>query len=526
MKDVGQVVLGSVMAVSGSQMMVGLAGEEDGLIAPRIGTLIAAPGDDCRIIGAVASIEAVRSAPKGHVLLVDLLGEIESTDGNPATFHQGVSRYPAVGTPVLRAAKSDEDAIYAKPTAPTMRVGTYYDDTTRPAYLLIDELLGKHFSVLGTTGSGKSCAVTLILSAILENHPSAHVILLDPHNEYASAFKDLAEVVNVDNLRLPLWLLDYEEAVKTLVRGGNAHEQEAQAIILKHGITWARQQLATSRQAMGTITVDTPVPYRIFDLLRFINEEMGRLGRPDTSTPYLRLRTRLESLRDDRRFSFMITDTADDTLSDIVGRMLRIPVSGKPLTIVDLSGVPSEITDVVVSLLCRIAFDFAVWSDQTMMPPTLLVCEEAQRYVPSNERLGFAATARAVSRIATEGRKYGMSLALISQRPSELSRHALAQCGTVFALRMGDEADQRFVSNSLPDVARGLVTALPSLPTREAVVSGAGVRLPMRIRFDYLPPERQPRSKSAKFSEAWQSDSTGQEFRDDAIRRWRAQSRS
>jgi uncharacterized protein len=524
MNEMDQTLLGRVMAVSGSQMMVALDGEDDGLIAPRIGALLTAPGDGHSVIGSVASIEAVRSAPRGHVLLVDLLGEIDSGDAENAGFHQGVSRYPSVGTPVLRASKADQDAVFAKPADPSLQVGTHYDDPSRPAYLLIDELLGKHFAVLGTTGSGKSCAVTLILSSILQNYPNAHVILLDPHNEYANAFKDLAEVVSVENLRLPLWLLDFEEAVRTLVRGGSTHEQEAQAIILKHGITWARQQSGSHFGASPT--VDTPVPYRIFDLLRFINEEMGRLGRPDTATPYLRLRTRLESLRDDRRFAFMISDSNEDTLSSIMGRLLRIPVSGKPLTIVDLSGVPSEITDVVVSLSCRIVFDFAVWSDQTRMPPTLLVCEEAQRYVPSNERLGFAATARAVSRIATEGRKYGISLALVSQRPSELSRHALSQCGTVFALRMGDEADQRFVSNALPDVARGMVAALPSLPSREAVVSGAGVRLPTRVRFDYLPPERRPLSGTAKFSKAWATDAVSQDFRDDAVRRWRTQSRS
>ncbi len=519
-------LLGRVLAVSGSQMMVGFDPEDDTIVPPKVGTLVTAPSDGHAVVGAVASIEIVRGAPKGHAIIVDLLGEIDSFGDGLLMFRQGVSHYPVVGSPIARASRADQDAVYAKPTDPSVRVGTYYDDDTRPAYVLVDELLAKHFAVLGTTGSGKSCAVSLILSSILQSQPNAHVVLLDPHNEYSSAFKDIAEVVNVDNLKLPLWLLDFEEAVRTLVRGGNAHEQEAQAIILKHGITWARQQLASTRQAASSITVDTPVPYRIFDLLRFINEEMGRLGRPDTSTPYLRLRTRIESLRDDRRFSFMITDSSEDTLSEIMGRFLRIPVDGKPLTIVDLSGVPSEVTDVVVSLSCRILFDFAVWSDQERMPPTLLVCEEAQRYVPSNERQGFAATARAVSRIATEGRKYGISLALVSQRPSELSRHALSQCGTIFALRMGDEADQRFVANSLPDVARGLVTALPSLPSREAVISGAGVRLPSRIKFDYLDAERQPRSRSAKFSAAWQEDSVGDDFRADAIRRWRAQSRT
>ncbi len=378
------------------------------------------------------------------------------------------------------------------------------------------------------TGSGKSCGVTCILSAILADHTSAHILLLDPHNEYATAFGDLAEVVNVDNLQLPFWLLDFEEAVGVLVRGGTAQEQEAQTIILKETITRARRHYAGEVVAASPITVDTPVPFRISDLGRFLDEAMGRLDNPDTSVPYLRLKTRLESLRDDRRFAFMFPDSlvTRDKLAEIVGRLLRIPVSGKPITIMDLSGVPSEIADVVVSLSCRVTFDFAVWSERGRMPPVLLVCEEAHRYVPADERVGFAATARAITRIAKEGRKYGVSLALVSQRPSELSPQALSQCGTIFALRLGNDLDQRYVATALPDASRGMLAALPSMSTQEAIISGEGVALPMRIRFDDLPPARRPRSDSAHFSRAWQAAIADAGFVDDGIRRWRQQTRN
>ena len=129
------------------------------------------------------------------------------------------------------------------------------------------------------------------------------------------------------------------------------------------------------------------------------------------------------------------------------------------------------------------------------MPPVLLVCEEAHRYVPADERVGFAATARAITRIAREGRKYGVSLALISQRPSELSAQALSQCGTIFALRLANELDQRFMETVMPDAARGNIATLSSLGTQEAIVCGEGVPLPIRIRFDDLPRARRPRSE-------------------------------
>jgi len=254
---------------------------------------------------------------------------------------------------------------------------------------------------------------------------------------------------------------------------------------------------------------------------------MGRLDKPDTTMPYLRLRSRLESLRADRLFSFMFAEGLDapDTLADVLGRLMRIPVNGKPIAILDLSGVPSDVTDVVVSLCCRLIFDFAVWSKRDEMPPVLIVCEEAQRYVPAHPDSGFDATARVITRVAKEGRKYGLSLALVSQRPSELAPEALSQCGTIFALRMGSEVDQKFVARAVADAARGMLASLPSMPTQQALVSGEGVRLPMRIRMDDLAPEHRPSSEGAAFSTEWQTDLTDGVLREQGIRRWRMQAR-
>jgi uncharacterized protein len=157
--------------------------------------------------------------------------------------------------------------------------------------------------------------------------------------------------------------------------------------------------------------------------------------------------------------------------------------------------------------------------------PVLLVCEEAHRYVPASPDVGFAATGRAITRLAHEGRKYGISLALITQLPSELSPQVLSQCSTVFALRLGHYLDQRFMETALPDAARGMLGALPTMRTQEAIAFGEGVPLPMHIRFDDLPPERRPRSDSAQFSKEWQQDTAGADFLKEGVRRWREQSR-
>ena len=520
-------ILGRVMTVVGSQVTVNPEADlgDEGLF--RIGAMVKVGKGDREVVATISAVRFESNSPSKPILVADLLGEIVPSDGGRFRFRRGVTQHPISGTPVVAATAADLTTIFAPVERSNVRIGTLYNDSGQPAFVLVNELLRKHFAVLGTTGSGKSCAVSLLLSAILADYPMAHILLIDPHNEYGRVFGKTAEVINIDNLQLPFWLFDFEEAVGILVRGGTAQEQEAQALILKEAITRARRHYAGESHVVTTLNVDTPTPFRVSDLIRFIYEAMGRLDKPDTSMPYLRLKTRLESLRDDRRFSFMFSDwlAGQDALSQIVGRLLRIPVNGKPLTIMDLSGVPSEIADVVVSLSCRLIFDFAVWSDRGRMPPVLLVCEEAHRYVPADERIGFSATARAIRRIAREGRKYGVSLALISQRPSELSAEALSQCGTIFALRLANELDQRFMETVMPDAARGNLAMLSSLGTQEAIVCGDGVPLPMRIRFNDLPRGRRPRSEGADFTKAWQTDSADVGFRDEGVRCWRQQSR-
>ena len=518
-------VIGLVTGVSGAQMTVALD-RRRGTSASRIdiGMLVKAATHAGAAFGIIAAVRTDAESSRA-VLEVDLLGEAAmGADGVPR-FSRGVSVYPQLGTPVSAADAGDVGLVYGRPEVFHARIGTIYQDESRPAFLITDDLLAKHFAIIGTTGSGKSCAVTLLLRAIHNAHHCAHVILLDPHDEYSTAFGKSAELLNVDNLELPGWLLNFEELVAVLVRGGTPEEQQAQASILKDVVTQARRNFAGQQAANAWITVDTPVPFRSGDLIQIISETMGKLNKADTSAPFMRLRSRLESLHSDRRFRFMFSGATHDNLPALLGRLLRIPVAGKPLTIIDLSGLPSEITDVVVSLLFRMIFDFAVWSERAKMPPVLLVCEEAHRYVPADRNLGFDASTRAISRISKEGRKYGISLGLVTQRPSELSPTVLTQCSTLFALRISNELDQKFIANALPDSSRSMLASLPSLRRREAVVVGEGVSIPVRIRFDRLLPENQPRSSSAHFSRDWQTDSAGAEFIQEGIRRWRRQMR-
>ena len=213
--------------------------------------------------------------------------------------------------------------------------------------------------------------------------------------------------------------------------------------------------------------------------------------------------------------------TVADSMTKILSRVFRVPVDGKPVTVIDTSGVPSEVLNVVVALLCRLTFDFALWSDQAV--PLLLACEEAHRYAPNVEGTGFEFAKQALSRIAKEGRKYGVSLCLISQRPSELATTVLSQCGTIFALRLTGEKDQEFLAAILPESSSGLMAELPSLRNGEAIAVGEGVPVPARICLDRLPEGTQPKSRTAPFSEAWKKDEIGAEFLQEVVARWRRQ---
>ncbi len=528
--------VGRVVAVSGSQVITlletGLQDDNDS-DSPKlqIGTLVKLETAVSTVFGMVSGLSIpIPKQEAGdselNIVEMELVGETMkgSGEGTPL-FQRGVSIFPTLGDIVLMASKEELSRVYAPPAADTVRIGTIHQDEALPAFIETDNLLGKHFAILGTTGSGKSCAVALTLQAILECHQNAHILLLDPHNEYSRAFGEMAEALNPGNLKLPYWLFTFEE-ISEVMLGDNRQSRTAESAILSEAIPEAKRRfLSKSDPDAGSfVTVDTPVPYQISELLQIIDDGMGKLDNPENSAPYLRLKSRINALRLDSRFGFMFGGLgARDNMSEVLSRLFRIPVEGRPITIVDLSGVPSEILNVVVSVLSRMMFDFAVWSDRAL--PMLLVCEEAHRYVPQDTTLGFEPTKKSLSRIAKEGRKYGVSLCVVSQRPSELATGILSQCNTIFALRMSNQKDQEFVRSALSESAMGLMEFLPSLRNAEAIAVGEGVSVPVRIRFNELPEDRRPLSGTAQFSTAWQNDDEDQSFIDTVVERWRRQRR-
>lgn len=355
----------------------------------QIGGLVKMKTTRSDIFGFVVSPRTEHQVGDGdrHLAKIQLLGEIARADasGGESQFSRGVSTYPGLGSPICTATSFELGQVYAPPRKATVQVGSLYQDPSVPAYIVTDDMLGKHFAILGTTGSGESCTVALVLQSILERHEFGHVVLLDPHNEYFDAFGDEAEVISPGDLDIPYWLMNFEESAAVMT-SGSADTADSEASILRNAIVECKRKFPNQAAGATNITVDAPVPYRLTDLVRYLDMKMGELDKPTNSIPYLRLKSRIDDLSADNRLSFMFPGhLVRDNMVEILSRLLRMPVNGKPLTILDISGLPVEIIDVVVSMVCRMIFDFAVWSERSKMQPVLLVCEEAHRYVPHDE---------------------------------------------------------------------------------------------------------------------------------------------
>ena len=243
-----------------------------------------------------------------------------------------------------------------------------------------------------------------------------------------------------------------------------------------------RRMPAVENPASNNITADTPIPYRISDIQKVIDDWLGLLERRYPINTLRALRNRLDSLSHDVRYRCMFGKTmVADNMVEVISNIFRIPPNGKPVTILELGGLPNEVVNALVSVIGRLAFDIAFMSGGTH--EITLLCEEGHRYVPRDPSLGFRPTRLALGRIAKEGRKYGVSLGVISQRPAEIDPTLLSQCSTIFAMRLPNEADKAIIKESLPAYSASLSDMLSSIVDREAIAFGEAVPTPMRMTF-------------------------------------------
>ncbi|MBI5262182.1 MAG: ATP-binding protein [Bradyrhizobium sp.] len=502
-------VFGRVISVRGSLARVGLLGKARMPISDMratVGRFVSIRCGTSTIVAMITEVSCENLSEGDNymaVASVDLLGEILNASERPK-FQRGVTNYPTIGDAVDLISSEELRTIYA-PNGDQINVGNLQQDPGVTAYVDVEEMLSKHFAVLGSTGVGKSTGVSLLLNEILQSRPNLRIFLLDVHNEYGRCFGDRAVVLNPRNLKLPFWLFNFEEIVDVLFGGRPGVPEEldilAEVIPIAKGVY--TQYQSADRIGLKRVdpkqvgyTVDTPVPYRLVDLISLIDERMGKLENRSSRIIYHKLISRIETVRNDPRYAFMFdnANVGGDTMAEVISHLFRLPANGKPMTVMQLAGFPAEVIDSVVSVLCRMAFDFGLWSDG--VSPLLFVCEEAHRYASADRNIGFGPTRKAVSRIAKEGRKYGVYLGLVTQRPAELDATIISQCNTLFTMRLANDRDQALLRAAVSDAAANLLSFVPSLGTREVLAFGEGVALPTRLRFKEVPPHQLPRSEA------------------------------
>jgi DNA helicase HerA-like ATPase len=528
--------LGRVLSVTGSQAQVRLAVAATDVRA-TVGKFLGIRAGAALVVGVITRIAAEAGNPgdlarDGELATcqLDLLGEIKNDERGSAFFQRGVTEYPVIGDAVNLITQRELKLIFDMSGPGTIDIGTLQQDQSIRAYINVDDMVRKHFAVFGTTGVGKSSGVALLVRQILDARTDLRVFLIDPHNEYGHCFDDRAQVLSPKNLKLPFWLFNFEEIVDVFFRGRPGVDEEveilselvpiAKSIFAPNTGTGARRIVRNDPKSSG-VTVDTPVPYRLEDLIRLIDERMGKLENRSAWARYHRLITRIETARNDPRYGFMFdnANVGGDTMVETLGTLFRLPSNGMPMTIMQLAGFPAEVVDSVVSVLLRMAFEFGLWSDGAF--PLLCVCEEAHRYAPADRSVGFGPTRKAVSRIAKEGRKYGVFLGLITQRPAELDATIISQCSTLFAMRMANDRDQGIVRSAVSDAAGSLIGFVPSLGTREVFAFGEGVALPTRLRFRELAQHHIPHSQAVTRASMDSAKGVDVGFLVSVVERWR-----
>ena len=498
-----------------------------------------------------------RSSQDERIVEADLFGEGEwSHDTNGAwrlEFERGVATYPLPQQTVYLTPKSELRFIYGHTNGAVIRLGEHVGSGGAPCYADMNELLGKHTAVLGSTGSGKSGAVAAIVHSILERGQTMgypdwkpRILILDPHNEYGNAFRNHARLsTDEGTLSLPYWLLNLDETIGVLI-GKTEYAATSQSNIVKNALLEIRLKAAQENLGLDAtkLTVDSPVPYQLGDpngldefgeiggtryesgLVGAINKQRPNNRNKKDHEDYNKVLRKLDSLMKDDRLAFMMKpwDESEDPFATVLSQFLG---DGDPVRIVDLSGVPNEIAGTASAAIARTLFSLKIWqtTEERKTSPVLLICEEAHRYVPNRGAAQYEAAQDAIRRLAKEGRKYGIGLMLVSQRPSEVETTVLSQCNSWIVLRITNDSDREHVRGMLPDSMSNLTKMLSGLRRQEAIFVGQAAMLPSRIMIRDLSPEQLPQSSDIDFDSGWKNPALSQEKLLEIGNRWRYQKR-
>lgn len=484
------------------------------------------------VIGAGQEYAVNAGGVRGVMTLVPL-GELDEDRG----FHRGVIHYPTPGAEV-HVVRPDEIAILFKKFQSTgFELGFLPSLTSLGVCLNPTALFGRHMAILGQSGAGKSWAVASILQRTVKVMPKAHVILLDLHGEYVwhegekehAAFNEgTYRYIDARNLEIPYWLLTYGELVDLLIDREDA-KSSTQMAFLRELLLVLRRKANTGMED-AHISIDSPVYFslaELFQQFKRANEQVTDFGKVKGPLygQFDEFLIKLQSRFNDVRYDFLFKPKhrkSSDTLADLLREFIGLVEPRRQITVIDFSSVPFDVRPTVSAQIGRLAFEFNYWNPQSREFPILLVCEEAHNYIPREAGTQFEGTRRSMERIAKEGRKYGVGLAVISQRPHELSETVLAQCSSFICLRVTNPDDQQYIRDLVPDAESNLVTILAALGRGEAMALGEAVPLPTRFQFHRPDPE--PNSNDIDFYTMWRDGPDTLDV-EAIVRRWRRQGR-
>lgn len=562
--------IGKVVAVTGDQVFVSLA-EHDGAEPPSgvpasmtvdvpsaagpVPLLIGQPGTFvlvslpagyllCMVTGIemkeerIASPE-VRQASEDQVLLLDRVSRSLSTVpvgtlNASGDFERGTDTMPTVNAPVFAAEAETIDRIYRSYADGDFSLGSLSLIPGQPAKINLDAFLTRHAAILGQTGGGKSWTVASIVQKMCA-FPQSTIVLFDLHGEYGSTFGGCADVISASDLELPYWLMNSEELLGMMV---DRSESAAPNQIAKFKeLLQAAKEESPGNQALGIprITIDTPVHFdfpKLIAQFRELDTQMVPGAKVERQGPlfgqFTRLLMRIDSRLNDRRYDLIFkpkTYATSASMDDLFRRLLgEKQGERKKIVVVDMSSTPFDVRAAVISLILRCLFDFAYWYRRVSKDryPIAVFADEAHIYLSDDDPASEAAR-RSAERIAKEGRKYGISLTVISQRPRELSSTILSQCGSFLCLRISNPDDQSYVRNLLPDSVRGITAMFSTLRRGEAILLGDSVMMPTRIRIDK--PNPPPESDDASFTKTWNEEPVDLDV-PAVLKAWRNQSAS
>lgn len=572
--------LGSVQDVNGTTVSVALSKESltgfvyidgQGYRIGQIGSFIRIPIGFIDLFGIISQVGAssvpenqMESQPNGNRwMTIQLIGEGQRN----GSFQRGISQYPTISDEVHLVSEKELERIYGQPDKPYfVKLGHIANAESIPALVDVNKLITRHSAIVGTTGSGKSTTVASILTALSDNekYPSARILILDIHGEYAQALHDRAEIFKIganksakykeNELYIPFWALNFDELCE--ISFGEFNDEKDRNSILEK-IQKSKEESLKKYPKEGAnidaLSVDSPIPFSLNNLWHQLYlETFATYYKSKGGKPIDNLAFEVDSDGEELKgnpingippiFKNVKNDAADPEKINylpsssnlnigkqlsLLGSKLRIPRynfifkpgewspredgnvdkdldnllqswigCSKPITIIDLSGVPNDILNTIIGVVLRILYEALFWARNLSQGgrhrPILLVMEEAHIYLNDSFK-GIAS--KTVQRIVKEGRKYGIGAMIVSQRPSEINSTILSQCGTFFALRLSNATDRGHITGALSDNLEGLTNMLPILRTGEAIILGEAVKLPMRTIIEAPPKNRRPDSQ-------------------------------